>query len=78
VRGIFCVPLEDAWFYGVFNNTMIRDTFLIADHPSSYTIKQQGVDSSQINVAGAQTISEGGVAAFFIQDEQLLTCYKFF
>jgi hypothetical protein len=72
------VPLGDTWFYGVFNNAMVRDTFLIANHPSSYTVKKLRVDYSQVNVAVARLISEGGVAAFFMQDIQLFTCYKFF
>ena len=72
------MPLGDTWFYSVFNNAMVRGTFLIANHPSSYTVKKLRVDYNQVNVAGAQAISEGGVAAFFIQDVQLITCYKFF
>ena len=31
-----------------------------------------------VNVASAQSISESGVAAIFVQDEQLFACYKFF
>jgi hypothetical protein len=72
------MPLGGTSFYIVFNNAMVRNTFLIANHPSSYTVKKLRADYSQVNVAGAQAISEGGVATFFIQDVQLFACYKFF
>jgi hypothetical protein len=68
----------DTWFYSVFDNAMVRNTFLIANHPSSCTVKKLMADYITVNVACAQAIPEGGVAAFFIKDVQLSTCYKFF
>jgi hypothetical protein len=65
------MPHGDTWFYSVSDNAMVRNTFLIANHPSSYTVKKLSADYIKVNVACAQAISDGGVTAFFIHDVQL-------
>ena len=57
----------------LWSETLFRS---LINHPN---VKKPRADYGQVDVASALSISESGVAAIFVQDEQLYACYnKFF
>ena len=50
----------------LWSETLFRS---LINHPN---VKKPWADYGQVNVTSAESISEGGVAAIFVQDEQLL------